>query len=283
MNQNNERIYIYIVIGFFVVAFIFTLYIIWKPSSDNIKSELNIIDTDVKYENVQLNNYTTLLNELLIIKNYENLYEKVDKEWLENNSYNKDSLYDYLFTQGVITNNAPIIKESIVLPGFNEEFFYRFSIQNENGNIRYLIIAETSPNVYTISFDQKSVSNLEGMNYTYVEDGIRYELKTLASLENVVQYELTISSTREDEIYFDFTSTNCVAIELKNGTKFNPIDITTAADNIYKIGENSSFTIKLTFNLNLEKQTDISKIYLYYVYEFNESKIKEIDLLGGDE
>ena len=146
-----------------------------------------------------------------------------------------------------------------------------------------MIIAETSPNVYTISFDQKSVSNLEGMNYTYVEDGIRYELKTLASLENVVQYELTISSTREDEIYFDFTSTNCVAIELKNGTKFNPIDITTAADNIYKIGENSSFTIKLTFNLNLEKQTDISKIYLYYVYEFNESKIKEIDLLGGDE
>lgn len=283
MNQDNEKIFIYVVIGFFAVAFILTLYMIWKPSSDNIKAELNIINVDEKYEDVQLNNYSTLLNELLNIKNYEKLYEKVDKDWLENNSYTKDSLYDYLFTQGIIINDTPVIKESIVLSGYNEDYFYRFGLQNEKGNIRYLIIHETTPNVYTVSFDQNSISNLEGKTYTYVEDGIKYELKTLASLENVVQYELTISSTREDEISFDFTNTNCVAIQLKNGTKYNPIDITTATDNIYKVGENSKFSIKLTFNLSLEKQADISKICLYYVYDSKGSKIINVDLLGGEE
>ncbi len=283
MNQDNEKIYIYVVIGFFAVAFILTLYLIWKPSSDNIKTELNIINNNDKYEDVQLKNYTLVVNKLLNIKNYEILFEKVDREWIENNSYTKDSLYDFLFTQGVITNDTPVIKESIALAGENGEYYYRFGIQNEKGNLRYIVINESTPNVYTISFEQNGISNLEGKSYTCIKDGIKYELKVLASLENVVQYELKISSTREDEISFDFTSTNCMSIQLKNGAKYNPIDITTAANNIYKVGENSQFSINLTFNLNLEKQANVDKINLYYVYDSKGSKIIDVDLLGGEE
>lgn len=283
MNQDNEKIYIYIVIGFFAVAFILVLYLIWKPSSDNIKADLNLINNENKYDEVQLKNYTNTINKLLIASNYDELYEKVDSTWLEANSYTKDSLYNYLIKEGIISNKVPTVKESIALAGSEEKYYYRFGVQNERGNIRYLVINEVTPNVYTISFEQNSISKEEGKTYTYVSDGVKYVLKILASLDNVAQYELTISSTREDVITYDFSGNNCLTIELANGTRFNPVDITSTTNNIYKVGENSQFSVKLTFNLDLEKQSEISKINLYYVSDSKGDKIVDIDLLGGEE
>ena len=283
MNQDNEKLYIYIVIGFFAVAFIFVLYFIWKPSSDNIKEDINIISNEDSYEDVQLNNYLNVLNRLLIATNYDELFERIDSTWLDSNSYNKDTLYNYLIEQGIISNKVPVVKESIALSGTNGEYYYRFGIQNEKGNIRYVVFNETTPNIYTISFEQNNISNMEGKTYTYVEDGITYTLKVIASLENVAQYELTLSSTREDVVTFDLSTNQCLSIELKNGTKFNPSDITSTTNNVYKMTENSQFSVKLTFNLSLEKQSEISKINFYQVSDSKGSKIVNVDLLGGEE
>lgn len=283
MNQDNEKLYIYIVIGFFAVAFIFVLYFIWKPSSDNIKEDINIISNEDSYEDVQLNNYLNVLNRLLIATNYDELFERIDSTWLDSNSYNKDTLYNYLIEQGIISNKVPVVKESIALSGTNGEYYYRFGIQNEKGNIRYVVINETTPNIYTISFEQNNISSMEGKTYTYVEDGITYTLKVIASLENVAQYELTLSSTREDVVTFDLSTNQCLSIELKNGTKFNPSDITSTTNNVYKMTENSQFSVKLTFNLSLEKQSEISKINFYQVSDSKGSKVVNVDLLGGEE
>lgn len=283
MNQDNEKLYIYIVIGFFAVAFIFVLYFIWKPSSDNIKEDINIISNEDSYEDVQLNNYLNVLNRLLIATNYDELFERIDSTWLDSNSYNKDTLYNYLIEQGIISNKVPVVKESIALSGTNGEYYYRFGIQNEKGNIRYVVINEATPNVYTISFEQNNISNMEGKTYTYVEDGITYTLKVIASLENVAQYELTLSSTREDVVTFDLSTNQCLSIELKNGAKFNPSDITSTTNNVYKMTENSQFSVKLTFNLSLEKQSEISKINFYQVSDSKGSKVVNVDLLGGEE
>lgn len=283
MNQDNEKLYIYVVIGFFAVAFIFVLYFIWKPSSDNIKEDINIISNEDSYEDVQLNNYLNVLNRLLIATNYDELFERIDSTWLDSNSYNKDTLYNYLIEQGIISNKVPVVKESIALSGTNGEYYYRFGIQNEKGNIRYVVINEATPNVYTISFEQNNISNMEGKTYTYVEDGITYTLKVIASLENVAQYELTLSSTREDVVTFDLSTNQCLSIELKNGAKFNPSDITSTTNNVYKMTENSQFSVKLTFNLSLEKQSEISKINFYQVSDSKGSKVVNVDLLGGEE
>ena len=230
-----------------------------------------------------MNNYLNVLNRLLIATNYDELFERIDSTWLDSNSYNKDTLYNYLIEQGIISNKVPVVKESIALSGTNGEYYYRFGIQNEKGNIRYVVINETTPNIYTISFEQNNISNMEGKTYTYVEDGITYTLKVIASLENVAQYELTLSSTREDVVTFDLSTNQCLSIELKNGTKFNPSDITSTTNNVYKMTENSQFSVKLTFNLNLEKQSEISKINFYQVSDSKGSKIVNVDLLGGEE
>lgn len=283
MNQDNEKLYIYIVIGFFAVAFILVMFIIWSPSSDDVKESINVISDEGNYEDVQLENYTSVLNRFLIATNYDDLFEKIDSTWLESNSYTKDSLYNYLIKEGIISNKVPVVKESIALSGNDGKYYYRFGIQNEKGNIRYVVINETTPNIYTISFEQNSISSMEGQTYTYVEDGITYTLKVIASLENVVQYELTLSSTREDTVTYDFSTNQCLTIELKNGAKFNPSDITTTASNVYEMKENSEFSVKITFNLSLEKQSEISKINLYQVSDSDGNKTVDIDLLGGEE
>ena len=283
VNQDSEKLLIYITVAIFAVAFIFVLVLIWKPSSSTVKTQINVIGKDNSYENVQLSNYTNLIQRLLLVQNYDELYEKVNTKWLENNSYNKETLYNYLIKEGIITNSVPIIKETTALDGSAEGYYFRIAIQNEKGNIRYVVINETAPNIYTISFEQNSITSFEGKTYIYKEDGITYTLKVLASLENVAQYELNILSTKENKVTFDFASNQNVAIGLTGGQNINPSDMTTTANNVYELGPNSNLSIKLTFNLTLDKQAKISNLKLYSVKEAGENKIITIDLLGGDQ
>lgn len=283
VNQDSEKLLIYITVAIFAVAFIFVLVLIWKPSSSTVKTQINVIGKENSYENVQLSNYTNLIQRLLLVQNYDELYEKVNTKWLENNSYNKETLYNYLIKEGIITNSVPIIKETTALDGNAEGYYFRIAIQNEKGNIRYVVINETAPNIYTISFEQNSITSFEGKTYTYKEDGITYTLKVLASLENVAQYELNISSTKENKVTFDFASNQNVTIGLTGGQNINPSDMTTTANNVYELGPNSNLSIKLTFNLTLDKQAKISNLKLYSVKESGEDKIITIDLLGGDQ
>jgi hypothetical protein len=283
VNQDSEKLLIYITVAIFAVAFIFVLVLIWKPSSSTVKTQINVIGKENSYETVQLSNYTNLIQRLLLVQNYDELYEKVNTTWLENNSYTKESLYNYLIKEGIISNSVPIIKDTIALNGNAEGYYYRIAIQNEKGNIRYVVVNETTPNIYTISFEQNSITSFEGKTYTYKEDGVTYTLKVLTSLENVAQYELNISSTKENKITFDFASNQNVAIGLTGGQNINPSDMTTTANNVYELGPNSNLSIKLTFNLTLDKQAKISNLKLYSVKESGEDKIITIDLLGGDQ
>ena len=49
------------------------------------------------------------------------------------------------------------------------------------------------------------------------------------------------------------------------------------------MGENSQFSVKLTFNLDLKKQSEIKKINLYNVSDSKGDKAVNIDLLGGEQ
>ena len=282
MNQDNEKLLIYAVIAIFAVAFIFVLVLIWKPSKNTIKTQINVIGNNSDYETVQLSNYTNLIQRLLLVQNYNALYTKVNTSWLLDNNYTEESLYNYLIEEGIITNSVPIIKETTALDGDAEGYFYRIAIQNEKGNIRYVVINETAPNIYTISFEQNSISSLEGKTYTYREDGVTYTLKILASLENVVQYELNISSTKETKMTYNFASNQNVAMGLTTGENVTPSDITSGTNNVYEIGANSNLSVKLTFNLSLEKQARIINLKLYSVKEGNEDKVITVDWLGGE-
>lgn len=281
MNQDNEKLYIYTAVIVLVAALIFVIVLIWKPSSNDIKRGINYIGDVTEYKELQSKNYKKIIEKMLMVNNYDELYEKIDKEWLEENAYTKDNLYDSLVEKGIISNYVPNIKDVTVV-NCQEGTYYRFQIQNMQGNIRYIVVNETSSNDYTISFEQKSISNIEGKIYTYVEDGVTYTLKVKAVFENVVQYELNIASLREDTITYDFGNYQNVLLCLTTGEKIVPSDITATANNIYEVGQNSNITIDLTFNLLLEKNNNLEKIQLFNVLDRDGNKTINIDLLGGE-
>ena len=96
MTEQKEKIYIYAVIAFVCCIVIGVIVVIWMPDNTS-KSKLNSINVTKSYEEVQNEHYTDVVNELLLIKNYDKLYEKVDKEWMESNELDKESLYNWLF------------------------------------------------------------------------------------------------------------------------------------------------------------------------------------------
>jgi hypothetical protein len=154
MNQDNEKLYIYLAVAVIAIAFIFVLVLIWKPSNDDLLESINYIGDAEEYNEVQTNNYKSVLEGLLQVNNYDQLFEKVDKKWLEDNSYTKESLYNFLIENGIISNNVPLIKDTTIVNG-QDSTYYRFQIQNEKGNLRYGLINESQSNDYTISFEQK--------------------------------------------------------------------------------------------------------------------------------
>ena len=281
MNQDNEKLYIYLAVAVIAIAFIFVLVLIWKPSNDDLLESINYIGDAEEYKEVQTNNYKSVLEGLLQVNNYDQLFEKVDKKWLEDNSYTKESLYNFLIENGIISNNVPLIKDTTIVNG-QDSTYYRFQIQNEKGNLRYVLINESQSNDYTISFEQKGVASIEGKEYKDVIDGVTYTLKTKAALENLIQYELTIESTREDTITFDLSAVTNVFLMLKTGESIMPIDITSREVNIYEVQNGGKISVDLTFNLSLEKISNIEKMQLFHVYDRDGEKMIEIDMLGGE-
>jgi hypothetical protein len=123
---------------------------------------------------------------------------------------------------------------------------------------------------------------MKGKEYKDVIDGVTYTLKTKAALENLIQYELTIESTREDTITYDLSAVTNVFLMLKTGESIMPIDITSREVNIYEVQNGGKISVDLTFNLSLEKISNIEKMQLFHVYDRDGEKMIEIDMLGGE-
>ena len=61
-----------------------------------------------------------------------------------------------------------------------------------------------------------------------------------------------------------------------------PIDITSREVNIYEVQNGGKISVDLTFNLSLEKISNIEKMQLFHVYDRDGEKMIEIDMLGGE-
>lgn len=282
MNQDNEKIYIYLAIAVIAIAFIFVLFIIWKPTPTDQKAAINYLDISTTYDEIQENNYKNILERLLMVNNYDELFERINTEWLEENNYTKDSLYNYLVEKGIISNNVPIIKDTVTI-NLNDDMVYRYQVQNAQGNLRYVIINEKNSNEFTISFEQENISKFEGKVYTYVEDGVTYTITTKAILENVVQYNLAISSQREDTITYDLSRLQNVYLDLDTGESYIPTDITSRTESVYAVEQNGTFDVDISFTLTLEKHSHIKSMSLYHVLDRDGEKTIKIDMLGGEE
>lgn len=260
MVDNKEKIYIYTVIVIISIIVLGVIIIIWTPNDKNKKLVNTLNNTNNEsYEEIQNDNYSDLLKYMLQIKNYDSLFEKVDTEWLNENNFDKESLYSWLFENLIISNDEPnIIKIDNI--DANDNFYYRVTIQDINNKLKYIVINETLPNKYTISFEQDTIKKYNGKTYTFDDNGTTYKVTVLNTLENLIQYQIDVVNNSSDYMYYDFNYNDSISIKLNSGENIYATDITSYAVNEYEIVSGGSFSIKAVFTLSLQKQNEIESI-----------------------
>lgn len=282
MVDNKEKIYIYTVIVIISIIVLGVIIIIWTPNDKN-KKLVNVLNNsnNKSYEEIQNDNYSDLLKYMLQIKNYDSLFEKVDTEWLNENNFDKESLYSWLFENLIISNDGPnIIKIDNI--DANDNFYYRVTIQDINNKLKYIVINETLPNKYTISFEQDTIKKYNGKTYTFDDNGTTYKVTVLNTLENLIQYQIDVVNNSSDYMYYDFNYNDSISIKLNSGENIYATDITSYAVNEYEIVSGGSFSIKAVFTLSLQKQNEIDSIVFNNASDKIGRKKVEISLKEDD-
>lgn len=282
MIENSEKRYIYAAIAIVVIILIGVIILIWTPTSNTIKDKLTLCETTGEYDSIQSENYSNVISKLLLIKNYDSLFEKIDKAWLEDNKYTKESLYTWLFENFIISNSSPNIIESTAVAA-EDSYYFRYKLHTSTNEEKYIIVNETIPNYYTISFEQDTISQLNGKTYTYINDGIKYEISVITILDNLLQYEVKVTNEGDKTYYYNLNTNDSIVLNLSDGNNIIPADITTLANNEYVLPKGGEFSVKVTFNINISKHNLIESLTFNNAFD-EESKVDlKILLREGEE
>lgn len=282
MTEKNERLLIYIVFGVICVALIGALMIIWNPTRNRvIPNNINNIDVTEKYENVQKESYIDLLNRILQTQFYDDLFSYVGEEWLGQVDMDKDSLKEWLINEGIISRNQPNITDSTVVT--SDIYMYRYEILTAENQKKYVIINETKPGEFYITFEQEIISSLVDKKYENVSYDINFTANTKAVLSNVIQYEVSISNTSNREIHFALIHNKTIALRLSDGRYIYASDISSPAGDEFSIWHNGYTTVTATFFVSLENQNKIEAMeFLNASNSYGERVIYTIDLKEGE-
>lgn len=282
MIEDSEKKYVYSVIAIVSIILICVIVMIWMPAKVGIiESELNKISEYGSYDAIQKEKYRNLLNRVLLVSNFDELYEILDENWIkENNFENKDEVKAYLLENFYITNSTVNFSNIEVLSS-DSAYIFKYTIEN-NGETKNIIINEYTPYDYDITFDQKEVSALSGKTYEYLMENVEYTITTSYVGENIIQYELNILNNSDDEYIWDNSKLSSITLGLSDGTAVGCSDTTTFANNFIALNNGGTLNIKLTFNLSFERQSLINSITLSNMIKNNSNYSVKILLSGGE-
>ena len=282
MISDEEKKYIYPAIAVIVIIILIVIVLIWSPKKENIiENTIDNVPVAENYVDIQKEKYISILNRILLLDNYDELYEKINKDWIDENKLSsKQEIYDWLFENFIISSVKPNIVDTEVFTS-TDIYIYKFFI-DINGVQKNITINEYAPNNYDISFEQDEINALSNKIYNYEVDGLQYLVTIDYASDSVIQYTVKCTNTTDNMYEFNFTTNSSANLGLENNENINAIDITTATSNQYKLGKNGTFELKFTFNINLEKQSLINSINFTSVYKNNTKVPMSIFLNGGD-
>ena len=278
---NDEKKFVYPVVGIIVFIFIIAMIIIWKPSKSIVDKKINIIQENRDYADIQVERYKNILSNILIERNFEQLYQKISTAWLEENGLvSKEAAKEYLFKNYILSSSTARIVDSQVFTS-NDICIFKYTVENE-GNTRTVVINENAPYDYDISFEQNGINSLANRNFKYSSEGVNFDITTQYSGDNIIQYEVTVDNQSENSYMWLMNEFNAVELTLKDGSIYRATDMTSFGENSIGLPQNSKFTFKVTFNINFEKQSDISGIMFKNLYK-NGATAEVMVLLNGGE
>ena len=264
------------IVVYAILAIIVLLFIWWpKDKLNNVNG--NFKYSDVDEEQMAIDIYKTELTPLLSKKNMDKLYEKLNYNYMAQNSITKDNYKSFLETCNYISDSVNIIECSVSRQG-NDIYIYKFKYSSNN-EIHYVNLIESFPYEYSLSFEQdtipiventSSISNIENNSKseetlnnsntkTSVIDDIVYEIKVNTIRDNGISYTLKITNNSDKNAEYNFDNITNVSAIMSDG-KIANMGGTVISSEEDIVTPNGSLEKDLFFALSSQAQYKIKTI-----------------------
>ena len=272
LDKKSKKLLIVFVVIYAIILLAVLIYI-WSPKKSKKQSDINKYST-VEYKDKMAKIYFTDFANL-IAGDDKTFYEKISPDYLDKNNLKESNFRSFLESKSVIGNNIEM--KSYTLLKQEDKDIYRI-LYNVNGFNRYVIVTESKPYEYTLSFEQDTIPNVtnNGGNTTDLSDGIKFKIEELERKTTSIKYKVVITNENEFDVSFNFDDINNVVLVLSDGNTYRVAGTVISMDENNTLSKGSSITKEFFFSVSSEKQAKISKLRFRNV-SFGENK-KNIDV-----
>ncbi len=272
-----------------IIAVLIYINAIWKKdnvkvvnnSSNSIDDNSNVVIeehnatltninkyTDPSIENNEVetvSDYFNQVKELLVVSNYDALFEKVDKNYLTSKGFDKNSLYDYLIKNNLIGNSSDEIVQLSIQSASQENnvTIYRIKYKMKY-YIGYVNLIETFPYEYTISFLQDTIPTVVDHNYTRTVNGITFEITERIRREGSITYRVKITNNNEEKVEFNFNTIANVGLVINNNSVIKQTS-TSLSSRKGELTKESYLVKNMYFPINMQYQNNVTAMIFYNV------------------
>lgn len=215
MVDNNKKGFNYTVlfIVLFTILAVVILFFIWWPKSNTKENDL-ITYENVNGEDKSLELYKSTLTHLLNEENSNELFAKVNKEYLQSNNLNEKNFKEYMLSHGYISNNVIFISSTI---SKQDKYVYVYRIKySVNGATKYVNVIEEFPYDYTLSFEQETIPIVTKNSFSQKVDDVIYKVSSEQIKEDSITYNLQITNKSDKIVKYNFDNVNDVILVLED-------------------------------------------------------------------
>lgn len=274
MINQKEKKYMYTIFGIIIVIMIIVLIMIWMPMFKGKEKSINSIKKyNESYNENMINEYKNVILKYINVDNYSELKNFLDKDYLEKNNLDINNAKNFLENEGLImhpTNSTIVYNSGFITNGKENIFSYTYKIADRERKIH---VIESYYKKYSISFEQDGypIMNKDGYNVKY--NDLTFTLIPIKSYDNSIVFELSITNNSTEEYIFDFSSNNDADVIINNNLKsyLTSVVIGNETSSIVSL-PNSNIKTVLSFNVNIENQSNITGIEFNNVTKSDGSK-----------
>lgn len=270
--KNDINIYILSGIIVFVILIIVIIYSLVTNIGDD--NEVNILE-EVDYKSRSIEAYTNILKDLLVPDNSQNIFEKLDESFKNNEGITEDNIYNYLVNNGLVSSNIQI--EDCNIFERNTYVVYRFKYDGFLPG-RYVNLIETESFNYTLSFDQSDFNNIIfEENIEYTSEYIELAIEDSEVTDSTVKMNFRIYNISDNDIQINLNDIYTISLVLNDGETITQNSIVANENmNNYILKPNSNILVEASFDVSEGQQPNIVGILFRNISVNGENKDIEI-------
>ncbi len=288
MLEDREKKMIYVVIGIIIALLLVVLVIIWLPMFKSNDSEVDITFANQYekdyYSKMMKEKYKQVISECVNKDNFNDTYQKLDKQYLEDMNMSEEELEAYLNANGILTysSSSAVIYCSLVRSD-GEKYIYTY-VYKIGGTERKVHIIEKYIGNYTISFSQDSYPVVDS-NVYYLKDNntnLEFEINKVKCFDENMVLEVNIINKTTEEFKFKFYNVDDSNLiynsdETNKKALLSSLIIGTESSELTSV-PGSTNKIKLSYGININNQENINYIVFNNVTMTN-GENKNIELI----